>query len=726
MQSNHLKSKLTLLTSLLFFGATSIFAQLNPNNVREGEAVEYCKQHTKFAQLMQNEEYKKQYVLDQNYLRGIENQLKTANNPKRVTYYIPIVFHVLHVGGAENISDDQIIDAVRILNRDYSLQNADAANVQPEFNASNPSRVAQPANIDIQFRLATKAPDGTCFNGITHTFSSATNNGDGDVQLDAIRNGNDVYQGEWRGDRYLNVFVVNNANGAAGYTYYPSTWLGNKMENGIWILHNYVGAIGTSGAHTSRALTHEVGHWLNLAHVWGSTNDPGLPENCNTDDEVTDTPNTIGVKTCKLSENTCGPKANVENYMDYSYCSKMFTEGQRDRMRAAIVGTVGGRNNLITASNLQLVGATGDVELCKVDFGVSKRNICVNSTITFSDKSFNNIQSRQWEFEGGTPAISTAKYPEVMYATPGVYKVKLTVSDGVSSLVKEELGYIVVQSESESLPFYEGFENYTTTADLSRYEIINGAAASKAWELTNLAANSGTKSLYLRNYKQATGDLDEFVSPTIDLSNESAETGGVTLSFRYATAKKTSGQSGEKLRVLISNNCGSDFIIRKSLEETLLTTEVSTSEYKPVASDWKTVHMTNITGTYFTANFKFKISYLSNAGNNVYLDDINLYRGAPSDEVVLDVATLEEDVDNLSVYPNPMTDVLTVSFTSGVASDCVIQIVDLAGKKVADYTIHANTGQNEVYIDVANWSSGTYFVNVMSGARTYHSKLVKN
>ena len=106
-------------------------------------------------------------------------------------------------------------------------------------------------------------------------------------------------------------------------------------EDGIVIQHNYTGSIGTSNAYRSRTLTHEVGHWLNLRHPWGNSNNPGLAENCDEDDLVDDTPNTMGWTSCVLEGTTCGSLDNVQNYMDYSYCGRMFTLGQKDRMRAA-------------------------------------------------------------------------------------------------------------------------------------------------------------------------------------------------------------------------------------------------------------------------------------------------------------------------------------------------------------------------------------------------------
>ena len=83
-------------------------------------------------------------------------------------------------------------------------------------------------------------------------------------------------------------------------------FFGNAMNNGIWLRHDYCGSIGTANPSASKTFVHEVGHWLNLPHTWGSTNEPGLASNCTTDDGVTDTPNTIGSQWCNYNETTCG------------------------------------------------------------------------------------------------------------------------------------------------------------------------------------------------------------------------------------------------------------------------------------------------------------------------------------------------------------------------------------------------------------------------------------
>jgi len=109
-------------------------------------------------------------------------EIQLAKKPiqKATVYKIPVVFHVLHNGGVENISDEQIYDCLDLLNRDYRLLNQDANNVHAEFQG-------MPADIEVEFLLATKAPNGQCFKGITRTLSPMSYDGaDGGNQVDAI------------------------------------------------------------------------------------------------------------------------------------------------------------------------------------------------------------------------------------------------------------------------------------------------------------------------------------------------------------------------------------------------------------------------------------------------------------------------------------------------------------------------------------------------------------
>lgn len=710
-----MKKKSFTLKQLAFFISPFLFtysasAQIDFGNAREGENVEYCRTHKVHAENMKNPAFVAQYQHDQYVMDTLEAFMRVNPNPTRQIYYIPIVFHVLHQGGAENISDEQIEDAVRILNRDFSLQNADAANVQFEFNASNPAHVAQPADAEIQFRLATKAPDGTCFKGITRTVTAMTNDGDGTKQLNAVKAGNDVYQGEWKGDKYLNVFVVKNAGGAAGYTMTPNNWggSGTTMGNGIYILSNYVGEIGSGNVQLSRALTHEVGHWLNLQHTWGPNNNPGNASSCGSDDGVSDTPNTIGVTSCKLNENSCGPKANVENYMDYSYCSKMFTEGQVARMQAALNSNTGGRKNIWKAANLAATGADGNTVLCVANFSASNQLVCSGTTIQFTDESFNNVQSRSWEFPGGTPATSTEANPSITYNTPGVYEVKLTVSDGTNSMNETKTSFIKVMSNSVQLPYYEGFENHSSINNINNVFIENSASNSRTWEITNKAAKTGNKSMYINNFKEQAGNIDDFISPSIDLSNSTK----VTLSYRYAAAKRSNSQQSELLKTYISNDCGESYVLRKTLTGTSFTSKVVSSDWTPSAGDWETVHVTNITSSYLVQNFRFKLSFESNGGNNIFIDDINLYDGAPNNDVVVGVESVMDNLIGITLFPNPTNAELNVRYNALANQTNSIEVVDMVGKVVKSFAVNSQEGINNVLIDTDDLRSGVYFVRI--------------
>lgn len=692
-----MKNKLILGLGLIL-GSFYSFGQQNSidqTNTREGETVEYCTTHKKRAEFLNaHPEAISLYTEEQ---QALEN----TNATKATILYIPVVFHILHEGGTENISEDQIMDALDVLNRDYSLNNSDAANVHVDFQG-------MPSNADIQFRLATKAPDGTCFRGITRTFSSASNNGDnGNTQVTAVQNGNDVYQGNWPGNKYLNIFVVNDAGGAAGYTTTPNNfWTGTSMGNGIWILDEYVGRIGTGTESRSRALTHEVGHWLNLEHPWGPNNNPGNAASCADDDGITDTPNTIGVTSCALNENTCGPRANVENYMDYSYCSKMFTQGQVDRMRAALNSGTGGRSNIITASNLNSTGANGTLVLCKADFQSDAVNVCAGQSIQFTDLSYNAASGWDWTFTGGTPSSSTQQNPTVTYNTPGTYAVTLTSTDGSTSDTETKSGYIVVTNTPSTIPFLETFESYTQLDNSSAWGIDN-QGNNNTWELETNAGHTGIKSAKLENYNEPVGGIDELIAAPLDLSGQSQ----VTMSFRYAYKRRNSSDA-DFLKVLVTNDC-ENYAIRKTLN-LKIGSDIQGSAYNNVASsDWTTVHITNITSTYFVNDFRYKFQFIGGGGNNIYLDNINVYAG-PSSETLVAGINEDENISGLSIYPNPTDKELTVSFNLNAGQISTVSIVDLTGKELQHHSIQANEGQNLVFLNTENLASGVYMVKIQT------------
>jgi PKD repeat protein len=649
----------------------------------------------------------------------------TAGAKSTISYTIPVVFHIIHAGGSENISNEQVEDCIRIMNRDYQKQNADANNVRADF-------LPIVADVEIQFVLARKDPNGNCTNGITRTFSTLTHTGDGDDRINAVQNAH----GNWPGNRYLNVYVAANIGGAAGYTYRPQ-WGGTGMGNGIHVLDTYVGSIGTGTPYRSRTMTHEVGHWLNLPHTWGGTNSPACDgtetdfnnpcygvDNCDYDDGVSDTPNTIGWRSCNTSGESCGSLDNVENYMEYSYCSKMFTNGQKARMHAALNSSTGGRSTVVSTGNLTFTGVNQPEVFCKAQFRSNVTEVCVGNSIEFKDDSFYTPTEWTWTFEGGTPLTSNEQNPTVSYNTPGLYRVTLTAGDGVTEDTESINGYIRVLPTNDAFPFMESFENYSNLANSNGTWVVNNPGDNSAWEVYTGAGHTGNKCVRLNNINQTVGGIDELISSAFDLS----EMGGnsVTLTFRHSFKQRNSSND-DKLRVLASNNCGESWVTRRTMFSGTMSLGVQSTAWIPTTqSDWVTTHITNISSAYFVDGMRFKFEFQNGGGNNIYLDDINFYVGTEWDEPALTASVNEQFLSNITLFPNPTVGELTVQLNASSASNINVRIYDLSGKELQAHPIKGQQGINNIILDVTNLSNGLYLIELSSNAGKFVKQFVKN
>ncbi|MEM7572891.1 MAG: T9SS type A sorting domain-containing protein [Bacteroidota bacterium] len=243
------------------------------------------------------------------------------------TITIPVVFHVVYNGSAENLSDAQLQSQLDVMNEDFRRLNADAANTPSTF-------LGVAADVEIEFCLATIDPAGNPTNGITRTSTTRTSFGTNDAVKFASSGGKDA----WPSSDYLNFWVCDIGGGILGYAQFPG---GPANTDGVVNDYRYTGRFGSAQApfNLGRTATHEVGHWLNLRHIWGDGN-------CNADDFVGDTPtaggpNYTGSPCSFPGSNSCNDGAGdqpdmFQNYMDYSDdgCMNLYTAGQKARMRA--------------------------------------------------------------------------------------------------------------------------------------------------------------------------------------------------------------------------------------------------------------------------------------------------------------------------------------------------------------------------------------------------------
>ena len=241
---------------------------------------------------------------------------------------IPVVVHVVHRIDAENISKAQIDSQIEVLNHDFRRTNSDIGSVPAAFQGLT-------ADARIEFELASSDPNGAATDGVTRTRTAVNGFTDDDAVKSAATGGADP----WPSDRYLNIWVCRLAGGLLGYAQFPG---GPAATDGVVITHTGFGTTGTAAApfDLGRTATHEIGHWLDLRHIWGD--DSG---GCSGSDFVADTPNQAGpnVGTPTFPHVSCnnGPNGDMfMNYMDYidDAAMFMFTAGQVTRMQAALDG----------------------------------------------------------------------------------------------------------------------------------------------------------------------------------------------------------------------------------------------------------------------------------------------------------------------------------------------------------------------------------------------------
>ncbi|MBP9923666.1 MAG: T9SS type A sorting domain-containing protein [Bacteroidia bacterium] len=632
----------------------------------------------------------------QNLETFIQQYGKAERRNNSVVYVIPIVFHILHNYGEENISDAQVLDQVRILNRDFRRTNADTVNIVPAFQG-------MAADIEVEFRLPSIDPNGNCTNGIDRVQTMLTYSANNQSKING-----------WPNNKYLNVWVANSLEntGAAAYAHYPG---GNNAVDGIMNLHSYLGSIGTSSEGRSRTLTHEIGHYLNLAHVWGSTNSPGVA--CG-DDNVSDTPETKGWSSCVPTGSLCNPPIveNVQNYMEYSFCEYMFTEGQKTRMRATLNSSVSGRNNLWTPANLLATGVTQGPQVCTpiADFNVNKRLACEGGDITFYDLSWNaTVANRVWSFPGGVPSTSTDSAPVVNYPVAGNYSASLTVSTatGADSITRSSLVYIT-GSQQTSVPFVESFEDTASFPGATGF-ILNEDNGTTWARVTN-AASAGSASIRINNYTNVSGQIDDWVMPTLDFSNI---TSPVVMTFDVANAQRDS-TSNDRLTFSGSLNCGANWIPRYNKSGASLSTATSlvVTNFTPNATQWRQESL-SLNPFKLLPNIRFKFSNISDRGNNTYIDNINITG------MIVNVDEIDEIQLGFALYPNPTTEASTVEFKLSQRQSVSLEVKNILGQTISN-VINGELDGGLHEIKLPALPKGIYMIDLYTGNKHHVRRLI--
>ncbi|NCX94804.1 MAG: T9SS C-terminal target domain-containing protein [Chitinophagia bacterium] len=658
---------------------------------------------------------------------------KTTAGPDTAYYDVPIVVHIIHDYGTEFLPDNDIYEAVAYWSKVMLCQlPTDTVAVIAPFKPyiGNPR---------IRLHLATKDPNGNPTKGVTRRQHYTTVNASDDSKMD-----------DWPNNKYINIWFIRNfdpSSSAAAYAYYPSSAAGMPWYDGVIGLASYV--------NTDKVIPHELGHVLNLQHVWGNTNNAAVA--CG-DDRVDDTPPTkghtpVGCVNSAIYDTACArgysrrytavgggdsianypDTVNAQNIMDYTYCQKMFTIGQCVRMRAALTSTTAGRNNLITAANVSATGATApSPDLPPVaEYSVEKasgvgtvtdprtRFLTMNNSFSFSfrNRSWNDtISAISWAFSNGASTPTSTSTVAVLnkFSIPGWVTTTLTATSnaGATTLVDPQSVYV---ADTTPIDGHGYFQHFTSAGSISNWPMINYFNNQYKWQWYKGAGIADSTCVRYRskdttNKRVASpyGDADDFFTPAFNLSGI---TGNYYLNFSYAGARVAGSGAGDSLEIQVSTSGGVRWTRIAGLNATQLATGgYSTPEFVPTAAQWRTMAI-NIPDIYRTRQTFFRFHYMpGELGNNFYMDKFNLY---PYPASVEDHIAANRKV---TIYPNPSTATgCNLIFNGGNEESAQVLIKDLAGRVIYHNTYTCKPQSiNELKIEPDGLTqAGIYFVTVL-------------
>lgn len=656
------------------------------------------------------------------------------------TYYdVPIVIHIVHDFGAEYITDNAVFDAVSNWTEVMLGENADTSQVITPFK----KWVGTPR---IRLHLATLDPNGNPTKGITRRQSYLTGNAGDQAKLDG-----------WPNNMYLNLWFISkfspDHSGAAAYAYYPSSGAALPYYDGVIGLATYL--------NYDKAIPHEIGHCLNLQHTWGNNNQPNVA--CG-DDGVDDTPPTKGHLTTgctngSLYDTTCATgyvkvvgstiidypdTTNAQNVMDYTYCQKMFTIGQAQRMRIALTSGTAGRNNLFSVTNLGKTGALAPrPDMLPVpDFSVEKSSIistertyfqCAdNSTpFTFYNRSWNDtIASVQWTFSNGAsnPTSASTAFVNNTFSQPGWVTVSITATGNNSgSATKTNTHAVYAADPNTIMPggYFQGF----TAAEMDKWPTFNYYDNQFKWEQYSGAGYNSNDCVRYRSFDDRTspanksgtpaGDYDDMFSVGFNLASFTAS--NLKLNFYTAGARTTKSPFvQDSLQIFMSSDCSKSWKLITTLDGSDLATAAQNAEFFPAAGDWK-ARTVNLPAANYSDKVFFRFRYWpSENGNNLYMDNFEI---TPFSTDVNEVA---HQPGQVKVFPNPTKGDCELAFTTGLSGKTTFIIKDIAGRVVyqqdqayAPKTFVQHTISRNVFA-----SAGFYFVTLINDNQATTEKIV--
>lgn len=607
----------------------------------------------------------------------IEEQtaLYIQNNPAQrsaagTIYRIPVVVHIVYNTTAENITDAQVQSQITVLNEDFRKMNADVANTPSLF-------AGLAADAEIEFCLATVDPNGAATTGITRTSSTVTAFSSNDNVKRNANGGKDP----WNTANYMNIWSCDLSGGLLGYAQFPG---GPAATDGIVIDYAYFGRGGSAQApfNLGRTATHEVGHYLNLRHIWGDA----LCGN----DQVSDTPTqqTSNGGCPTFPHPTCTNTSDMfMNYMDYvnDNCMYMFSTGQSTRMRSVLA--TGGAHASLTTSPGCGAPPTGG---CTTPSGLNASNI---TTTTFT---------LNWAAVSGA-----ASYDINLRAAGGTFTSYNATTNSIAftgATAGTTYEWQVRANCAGSSSTYSAISSFSTTSTGPTYCASKGNSTADEWiqkvVLGSINNTSGNNAGYA-NYTSLSTNLVRSTANTITI-----------------TPGWTSTKFKEAYRVWIDYNQDGDFV---DAGEQVFTKNASM--VTPATGSF-TVPSTALLGT-TRMRVSMKYNALPTSCEAFAYGEVEDYTVNIVSSVAKITVNNLTSISNIQLYPNPANTETTFAFeVQGDNGDLNLKVFDVQGKLLEIKEWKNANGIIEHSINTENMPVGIYHVILQGDHHNVVRKLV--
>ncbi|WMI68695.1 M43 family zinc metalloprotease [Mangrovimonas sp. YM274] len=591
-------------------------------------------------------------------IETLKTQIKNSNGQRSLQYTIPVVVHVIHngepIGTGANISDEQVLSQIQVLNEDYRrMAGTNGFNTHPDG-----------ADVEIEFCLASRTPDGCVTTGIDRIDMSNINTTWASPNtIDAVLKPATI----WDASQYMNMWSVNfGSNGLLGYAQFPG---GPANTDGVVSDYRFFGSNDAEGVtipgvyNLGRTMTHEVGHYLGLYHTFESN---GAGNGCSGNgDYCDDTPAVAsGNYGCPSNLDSCpfpsGMPDMVENYMDYTNdaCMNVFTNDQKARILATLQNSANRPNSTSSDACTALAAVNDDA----------------------------SIEIRSMDTDACTGTVSA--------------NVRIT-NYGESTLTSAEINCDIDGSDSEVYS-WTGSLGYGEFEDITLPTLINSAAGDHNYNAEVTTANN--------NLDQR--DCNNFVSYQFTSAESYASTTQVHLTlvtddYGADTEWEFRDSEGTILYSESYSNFDSNTTFNYSFDV------IADECYTFLITDSWGDGLTDEGGSYtLTTDDDTVIHTGSDFGD--------------SEETLISTYTLSTEdyfrTTAISLYPNPVSSQLNISLGSSNNLPDSYEIFNILGQSILQKSI---TNSSDLSINTSAFSNGMYFIKLTKESSSTTLRFIK-